>query len=89
MATAATASSVTKETHRCFSVSFKLHAVEIAEKNSKSNAARQFNVDVRRVREWCKQKDKLIEKKRCGQSEKKRLDGRLCMMIWKKFYLNG
>ncbi len=64
-----------KETHRSFNIVFKLLAVEEAERSNKSFAAKKFNVDVMRVREWCKMKDSLIKKKRVGQSSKKRLDG--------------
>ena len=51
------ASTSPRSTRRNFTISFKVRAVEAAEKTSKSKAARDFNVDVRRVREWCKQKD--------------------------------
>ena len=63
------------DTHGSFTISFKLHAVESAERTSKSRAAKKFNVDVRRVREWCKQKDQLLAKKERGQLKKKQLDG--------------
>ena len=55
-----------KESHRNFDISFKLRAVQVAEESSKSNAVRVFNIDFRRVREWCKQKDELIVKKSVG-----------------------
>ena len=42
-----------------FDVSFKLKAVETAEK-SKEAAAREFGVDVKQIWEWCSQKDKLV-----------------------------
>ena len=64
-----------KQTHRSLPISFKIRAVELAETTSKSKAARELNVDVRRVREWCKNNDKLLTKKKCGQSTKKRLHG--------------
>ena len=38
---------------KSFDVSFKLKAVETAEKRSKEAAAREFGVDDRRIREWC------------------------------------
>ena len=63
------------QTHRSFTTSFKIHAVELAERTSKSRAAKEFNVNVTREREWCKQKGQLLAKKECGQSTKKRLDG--------------
>ena len=62
-------------THISFTTSFKLHAVELAESMSKSRATKEFNVDVRRVREWYKQKDQLLVKE-YGQLRKKWLDGR-------------
>ena len=80
------------ETHRNFDVTFKLCAIEVAEKTSKSNAAREFKVDVRRVREWCKQKEELVMKKKCGQSRIKRLNGggrKVVQKIRKRFCLTG
>uniref|UniRef100_A0A1X7UMU3 HTH CENPB-type domain-containing protein n=1 Tax=Amphimedon queenslandica TaxID=400682 RepID=A0A1X7UMU3_AMPQE len=71
----AAAAEKAKETHRSFDVSFKLRVVEMAEKSNKSKAARIYNVDVRRVREWCQQKSELLEKNKCGQSTSKRLGG--------------
>ena len=43
-----------------FDVSFKLKAVETAEKKSKEAAAREFGVDAKQIWEWCSQKDKLV-----------------------------
>ena len=63
------------ETHRSFTISFILHAVGLADRTAKSRAAKQFYVDVRRVQEWCKQKDLLFVKKEFGESSKKRFDG--------------
>ena len=53
----------------------KLQAVEVAEKKSKEAAAREFSVDPRRIREWCAQKEKLLELKKQGGSKRKQLDG--------------
>ena len=53
-----------KEKRKNYSLSFKLKAVEIAEKHSKESAAKQCNMDPRRIREWCTQKDRLIEMKK-------------------------
>jgi hypothetical protein len=62
--------SVTKK-RRCYEASFKLKVVEFAEKNTNRGAAKTFNVDEKRVREWRKQKSE-IEK---VPSKKKRLEG--------------
>ena len=58
-----------------YDMSFKLKAVEVAETQSKEAAARQFKVDPKRIREWCAQKDKLIDTcmKKSGKSKRKRL----------------
>ena len=69
------AEQTTTEVHRCYDVSFKLRAVEDAEKESKASAVRQFKVVPKRIREWCAQKDKLIEMKKSGKSKCKRLKG--------------
>lgn len=61
--------------YRSFTISFKLKAVDVAEKTNKSNAAKEFNVDVKRIREWCKQKDQLLAKVSIKQSKKKCLSG--------------
>ena len=47
----------------------------MAEKKTKGAAAREFGVDPKRIREWCKQKDDLVAKKKSGQSNRKRLNG--------------
>ena len=60
---------------RSYDTATKLQAVEVAEKKSKEAAARQFSVDPRRIREWCAQKEKLLELKKQGGSKRKRLDG--------------
>ena len=56
---------------RCsYDLSFKLKAIESAEKTSKEAAARQFGVDARRIREWCGQKTKLMAlKEKPGNSK--------------------
>ena len=41
-----------KESHRSFDMSFKLCAVQVAEETSKSNAVQEFNIDVRRVKDF-------------------------------------
>ncbi len=64
-----------KEKHRSFDISFKLRAIELAEKNTKEAAAREFDVDSKRIREWCKQKAKLQEQAH-RTSKRKRLNGR-------------
>ena len=63
------------EIHKNFHISFKLKAVEAAEKESKAAAAREFKVDLKRIREWCAQKKRLIEFKKAGKSKRKRMKG--------------
>uniref|UniRef100_A0A1X7TX84 HTH CENPB-type domain-containing protein n=1 Tax=Amphimedon queenslandica TaxID=400682 RepID=A0A1X7TX84_AMPQE len=64
-----------REKRKNYSVPFKLKAFEIAERHSKESAARQCNLDPRRLREWCSQKDKLTEIKGKGKSKRKLLRG--------------
>lgn len=59
---------------RSFSAEFKLEAVNYAEHHSGEAAARKYNVDPRRIREWKKLKQALIEMKEEGK-QKKRLHG--------------
>ena len=49
--------------------------MEIATKKSKMAASREFGVDPKRIREWCKQKESLMKLKNEGKSKKKRLCG--------------
>ena len=60
---------------RSYDVAFKLKAIAAAEKGSKQAAARQFKVDVKRIREWCSQKEKLTALKKKGKKQSKRLQG--------------
>ena len=64
-----------RKTHCYFTVALKLKGVETAEKTSKSAAAKMFDVDPKRIREWCTQKSQLVQKTKCGESRKKCLDG--------------
>ena len=61
--------------HKSYNARFKLRAVEIATKKSKMAASREFGVDPKRIREWCKQKESLMKLKNEGKSKKKRLCG--------------
>ena len=54
-----------------YSIEQKLKAVETAEKTTKRNAARKHGVDVKRIREWCKQKSQLM----ASRKKSKRLPG--------------
>lgn len=45
---------------RSYTISFKLKVIEYAEKQSNHAAARNFDVDRRRVIEWRQQKDELV-----------------------------
>ena len=60
---------------KSYDVSFKLKAVECAEKKSKEAAAREMGVDSKRIREWCKQKQMLASLKKKGASSRKRQCG--------------
>ena len=57
---------------KSYSASYKLKAVERAENLSKEEAAREFQVDAKRIRVWCSQKDQL---KALKKATRKRLDG--------------
>jgi transposase-like protein len=48
-------------TRRSFTTKFKLECIEHAERTkNKTGTARKFNVDRRRIQEWCTQKEKLL-----------------------------
>ena len=64
------APAVTKK-KRSFDATFKLKVIEYAEKNSNRAAARKYDVDDKRVREWRKQKNSLMEL----PGKKRRLEG--------------
>ena len=57
-----------KERHRSFHLAFKLRAIEVAEKKLKESAAREFDVDPKRIRKWCKKKELMKQKKSSGGS---------------------
>ena len=64
-----------------YSVDFKINAITFHKQgNSKEATARKFGVDSKRIREWCKQEDKLQAAKTGGNvstptKQRKRLDG--------------
>ena len=60
---------------KSYDVSFKLKAVECAEKKSKLAAAREMGVDGKQIRQWCKQKAELAGLKKKGTSSRKRQRG--------------
>ena len=60
---------------KCYDVSFKLEAIDCADKTSKQAAARKFGVDAKRLRVWCSQREELVALKKNGKSKKKRLTG--------------
>ena len=60
------------EMHASYTAETKLEAIEIAKRTSKKNAARKFSVDVRRIREWCRQEAQL---KSMRNKKAKRLSG--------------
>lgn len=67
-------------TRRSFTTAFKLECVEHAERTmNKTGTARKFNVDRRRVQEWCTQKEKLLaipkqQKRLCGGKQEDSVD---------------
>lgn len=63
---------------KSYSVTMKLAAVNFAEASNNSDAARKFNVDRRRIREWSQNKRKLEEitsDKTVSAAKRKRLTG--------------
>ena len=65
-----------KKGEKSYSIEFKLSTVEYAKKLSKYQASRKLGVDPKRVREWCKQEERLRgEKNRNTQVSRKRLTG--------------
>ena len=60
-----------------YTLEFKLSAIgEVKKGKSKEAAARKFGVAPKRIREWCKQEDKLKAMvSHSSQSQRKRLDG--------------
>ena len=64
-----------------YSVDFKISAITFHKQgNSKEATARKFGVDSKRIREWCKQEDKLQAAKTGGNvstptKQRKCLDG--------------
>ena len=60
---------------KTYNLSYKLKAVAATGKKSKEAVAREFGVDAKRIREWCKQKEKLLELKKKGKSKRRRLTG--------------
>jgi len=55
------------KTKRSFTASFKLKVVEVAEQKGKHLAAKAFNVDRRRVQEWCRDKTRLQDAPKSGK----------------------
>ena len=64
-----------KRARKAYDVTFKLKAVDFAEKESKEAAARQFGVDPKTIREWCQKKEQLVALKTSGKSKKQQLVG--------------
>ena len=68
----------TSTTKRSFDTAFKLKVVKAAEDHSKHYAAKLFNVNRRRVQEWCAQKEKLQSLTQSGRpsdAKRRRLQG--------------
>ncbi|KAK3787369.1 hypothetical protein RRG08_065370 [Elysia crispata] len=65
-------------TKRSFDTAFKLKVVKAAEDHNKHYAAKLFNVNRRRVQEWCAQKEKLQSLTQSGRpsdAKRRRLQG--------------
>ena len=61
---------------KSYTLNFKLEAVKFAELNGNRCAARKFNVDVRRIREWRNKKEQISEQCRKPHGkQRKMLDG--------------
>ena len=74
-----------KTTHRCFTVVLKLKAVVTAERTSKSEAAKLFNIDPKHIREWWAPQKRSVAKDEVQPIHKKRLDGgNLTAIIFKE-----
>ena len=59
-------------------MSFKIEVIGYVEKSNNSDASRKFNVDVRRIREWRKQKceiQKMVNETLKGKARKKIVGG--------------
>jgi hypothetical protein len=56
---------------RAFTIQKKLDAIELASKTSRANAAKVLSVDPKRIREWCKLKEKFLR----ASKKAKRLEG--------------
>ena len=67
---------MTAQKRKSYDIDYKVKAVAFARSNSKEAAGRQFQVDPRRIREWCQQEEKLTELKRktTKTDKRKRLD---------------
>ena len=72
----AAATSQKRNLKRSFSMSFKKEAITFAETTNNHDAARKFNVDVKRIREWRQKKAEIVDTcaKAKGQG-KRRLEG--------------
>ena len=63
---------------RNYTMSFKIEVIGYEEKSNNSDASRKFNVDVRRIREWRKQKceiQKMVNETLKGEARKKIVGG--------------
>uniref|UniRef100_A0A1X7V010 Brinker DNA-binding domain-containing protein n=1 Tax=Amphimedon queenslandica TaxID=400682 RepID=A0A1X7V010_AMPQE len=65
-----------KEMRKHNTLSFKLKADAIAGRHGKQSAARQCNIDLKRIREWCSQKDSLSKMKKESPKKEARRCGR-------------
>ena len=66
----------TKRKLHSYTVEFKLKAVDFVKLgNSKEETARKYGVDAKRIREWCKDEDKLRGAYDIRNSKRRKLDG--------------
>ena len=49
---------------KSYDLSFKLKAIESAEKTTNESTVREFKVDPKQIHEWCYQKNKIVAMKK-------------------------
>jgi transposase-like protein len=65
----------TDKKRKTYDIHFKLQAIEFAKENSKEAASRRFQVNSKRIHEWCKQEGDLQLLKDHNSLKRKRIDG--------------
>ena len=65
----------TMKRNKSYDILFKLAAVQMAERTSKSAAAKRYKVNTKQVREWCHQKEALTKMVKEGNPKRRCLEG--------------